>query len=109
MSTEEKRDLVALHLPAKDYGAFLAAAAERSRQDGKWGPQDHDFASWLEILMEEVGEACRARMELRYRPEHSPGARHQQAMRLRDELVQVAAVALAMVECGEREGWFDPA
>ena len=31
---------------------------ERRRQDEKWGPQHHDWVSWLLILMEEVGEAA---------------------------------------------------
>ena len=31
---------------------------ERFEQDKKWGPQHHDWVSWLLILMEEVGEAA---------------------------------------------------
>ncbi len=31
---------------------------ERQRQDAKWGPQHHDLATWMVILMEEVGEAA---------------------------------------------------
>jgi hypothetical protein len=66
---------------------------ERCRQDSRWGQQDHDFGYWLEILMEEIGEACRARQD---------GNRPH----LRVELVQAAAVAAAIVECGDRNGWF---
>ena len=33
---------------------------ERYAQDKKWGPQSHDFAFWMSILGEEVGEAFKA-------------------------------------------------
>ena len=79
---------------------------ERRRQDRMWGEQDHDFGGWLAIFQEELGEACRAQMEMRYRPAHLRSVREQQAAHIRKELVQAIAVLVAMVECGDRRGWF---
>lgn len=57
---------------------------ERKRQDLKWGtPQSYSDNYWLGILMEEVGEAAKNAIEFS-NPE--------------DELIQVAAVALAWIE-----------
>lgn len=72
---------------------------ERTRQDDMWGVQSHDPAVYLMILGEEVGEANKAALEaamstLQDRPE---GLR-----KYREELVQVAAVAIAMIECLDR-------
>lgn len=92
---------------------FVDAAVERRAQDKKWGEQNHpDFASmsypihsaadcrqscqaafargegnWYSILLEEVAEAGEER--------DNPEA-------LREELIQVAAVALAWVDCIDR-------
>ena len=70
---------------------------ERIRQEVQWGTQDHSPQDWMMILMEEVGEFARAEMETRER-EADPA-------NIREELVQVAAVALAMLECCYRNGW----
>lgn len=69
-----------------------AIAAERRRQDKKWGEQNHDRFKWLSILGEEVGEANRAALE-----EHSD--------EYREELVQVAAVCVAAIESYYRGNW----
>jgi hypothetical protein len=95
--------------------ALMEVRAERDRQDMKWGPQDHamifarsstegfdrlatywkkenDFRvkegllSWDGVLLEEVAEAL---------AETDPVKQEQ-------ELIQVAAVAVAMVECSRR-------
>lgn len=60
--------------------------AERQQQDEKWG-YDRVLSSYsrLAVLMEEVGEAARACLERDY-------------PNLREELVQVAACAVAWVE-----------
>ena len=63
---------------------------ERDAQDRKWGVQDHLVSTWLEILVEEVGEVAKADLECRF-----GGAPPINIFR---ETVQVAAVALAMVE-----------
>jgi hypothetical protein len=105
---------------ASDYPTFTTQALmevreERDRQDTKWGPQDHEvlyrttspatfarlaefwqkendfrvqegFLSWDGVLLEEVAEAL---------AETDPAKREV-------ELIQVAAVAVAMVECSRR-------
>lgn len=63
--------------------------AERSRQDHKWGQQNHHPIAWMAILGEEKGECDRAVLENDY--DH-----------LEQELVQVAAVAVAALECVRR-------
>ena len=68
--------------------------AERERQEAKWGEQNHDPEIYLAILLEEVGEASECALHRRFGgPE---------AANYREELVQVAAVALAMIECEDR-------
>ena len=59
---------------------------ERSRQDAKWGEQRHMPLYWLAILMEEVGELAKVILE-------------NDALGMRHELVHVAAVAVAWLEC----------
>jgi len=66
--------------------------AERFAQDQKWGEQNHDDLYWLGIFMEEVGEVAKEAIEYR------PG----QALRLRKELIQAVAVAVAWLECADR-------
>jgi len=66
---------------------------ERERQEEKFGHQDHRPEFWLTILSEEVGEMAKEILESRFAgklPENNPD--------YRAELVQVAAVALAMLE-----------
>lgn len=91
---------------------------ERARQDAKWGEQNHPFTglsaeyasdlanlareqceqdfysgegTWQGILEEEVYEAIEQ-------------AAHKNAEELRVELIQVAAVVVAMIECLDRNG-----
>lgn len=78
--------------------------AERLRQDAKWGEQNHDPFVWMSILLEECGEAAKAGLELRF----SPPADFDQAAglkALRNELVQVAAVAVSAIEALDRGEW----
>ncbi len=63
---------------------------ERKRQDGKWGEQNHHPLKWLAILAEEFGEASKAWLE-------------GEGVKYRDELVHVAAVALAAIESFDRQ------
>ena len=62
---------------------------ERKKQDDKWGEQNHAPEFWLAILVEEVGEVGKAICEHKEKE-------------YRLELIQVAAVALSMVECSDR-------
>lgn len=82
--------------------AYISVSAERRRQDNLWGEHGgmsatefSDQARNLSILVEEVGEAAKEVNEWT-----APGARE----RLRTELVQVAAVAVAWVQALDLEG-----
>ena len=59
---------------------------ERERQDAKWGVQDYGVYKWLTILGKKLGDANKAALE-------------DNAQSYRDELIQIAAVAVAMIEC----------
>ena len=62
---------------------------ERTKQDSKWGEQNHDIFKWLAILGEEVGEINKAALENKYDE-------------IINELVQTGAVVIAMIESLER-------
>lgn len=76
---------------------------ERARQNEKWGEQNHSPTQWLVILMAEVEEVARAILE-------SQGPQNPNELltpddwfeNLREELIQVGAVALAAVESLDR-------
>jgi len=77
-----------------DFGIAVAddILDERTRQNIKWGKQNHPYTVWLAILMEEVGEVAQAMQE---------GSAHHKksdANDLYNELIQVAAVATAIAE-----------
>jgi NTP pyrophosphatase (non-canonical NTP hydrolase) len=67
---------------------------ERIRQNKKWGEQNHSPEKWLAILAEEVGEAAKAICERMY----AVGSNSQ----YREELIHVAAVAIAAIESYDR-------
>jgi NTP pyrophosphatase (non-canonical NTP hydrolase) len=71
---------------------------ERFRQDFKWGIQDHSPIEWCAILGEEVGEVNKAALEHHFK---YVGAKN--LIEYRKELIQVAAVAVAMIECIDRQ------
>lgn len=81
---------------------FKEIHAERLRQEAKWGQQNHHPMLWLPILGEEVGEANKAALET-YFNYKSEGA--EDYTDYRTELVQVAAVAIAMIESLDRGKW----
>ena len=69
---------------------------ERKRQDDKFGPRNnHSPERWIVILAEEFGEVSNALIE----------GDHQNYY---DELIQVAAVAVAACECYWREKYRNP-
>ena len=72
--------------------------AERIKQELKFGRQNHTPFEWLPILGEEVGEVNKAALETYFKYD---GADNDYS-EYRKELIQVAAVALAMVECLDR-------
>lgn len=65
-------------------------AKERERQNTKWGVQRHNPLTWLAILGEEVGEVNKAVLENIFS--------RKGLEEYRQELIQVAAVAVAAVE-----------
>lgn len=76
-----------------------AVLNERERQDAKFGPQRRlNPGLWHLILSEEVGEVAEASLDIRH-----PDAGLTQFKHLRDELVQVAAVAIATIEDYDRQ------
>lgn len=74
-------------------GFIADVLRERTRQDEKWGEQNHDDLYWLGILMEEVGELAQGIIE------GSPN--------YRKELVQIAAVAVAWAEAWKESNHAD--
>ena len=70
---------------------------ERARQERKWGTQNHQPVWYLAILMEEVGELAQSIIETNFGHGENQGAE-----KIYNEATQVAAVALAMVECLDR-------
>lgn len=71
--------------------------AERVRQDlihGKPTERKHGLDGWITILAEEIGEVAAEVQMSAVRAKHSRETRQ----RLTTELVQVAAVAIAMIE-----------
>jgi len=69
-------------------------AAERARQDARWGVEDTTDWERISILTEEVGEAAKAANEANFQSSPARGDRRA----LRAELVQVAAVAASHIE-----------
>lgn len=65
---------------------------ERIRQDDKWGwPRNHEPSWWLTILAEEFGEFAREVCDRSFE-------NGEWLDNMREELIQVAAVAIAAVE-----------
>lgn len=77
--------------------AIQSVQAERKRQDEKWGDQsgNHPF-EWMSILGEEYGELCEAVNETFFKNGDKP--ERGGIDKMRKEAVQVAAVAVALIE-----------
>ena len=73
---------------------------ERIKQDSRWGEQNHHPFRWLAILTEEVGEVAMAANDAD--AEKDPARAKEIWDEYRQELVQVAAVAAAMIESFDR-------
>lgn len=69
-----------------------AVLNERLRQNRKWGEQRHDLGTWLQILIEEVGEVAQAMQT------HKGWGKDTDASNLYEELIHVSAVASAIAE-----------
>lgn len=83
---------------------------ERERQNEKWGEQNHSPIEWIGILTEEVGEASKEAVDFHfadkkgYVPEMVRYEKWNSSTKYREELIQVAAVAVQMIECLDRNG-----
>ena len=76
-----------------DYNKELSEVQQAlQHQLDKWGVQSHDDLRWLAILMEEVGEVSQELIK----PLEEDWPKDELA--LREELAQVAAVAIAWME-----------
>lgn len=86
--------------------------AEREKQNRKGGEQNHNLVEWIAILTEEVGEASREAVDFHFKNPvknfsgeyEAPKELHQtvRLKRYRKELIQVAAVAVQMIESRDR-------
>lgn len=65
---------------------------ERARQDQIYGRQRHEMGTWLKILIEEVGEVAQAMQK------ENDWGKKSDASDLYTELIQTAAVCIAMAE-----------
>ena len=76
---------------------YVEVSHERMRQDKKWGEQNHRPEWWMQILMEEVGEAAQALLNAKFvNATYEP---------YRKEMVQIAAVAVAAIQSYDRGKW----
>lgn len=86
----------------KSATSFAALSAEiieeRKAQHAKWGEQNHPIEDWLMILKEEIGEANKHALEAKF-------VIREKDMDLQAygiELIQIAAVGVAMIQSLER-------
>lgn len=86
--TEQQVEAVEVKAPQTALDTILD---ERRRQDAKWGEQNHDGAKWLLIATEELGEIAQSLLK---------ADRANYVV----EVKQLAAVALAWLECEHRRG-----
>lgn len=75
--------------------------SERVRQDAKWGPQNHTPVAYFAILAEEHGEVAKEVVEATFA--RSAAERRERIAKMRTELIQEAAVAVAMIEALDRQ------
>ncbi len=73
-------------------------AKERKRQDEKWGEQNHSPIEWIAILTEEVGEISKEALEFHFKHKKPKKS----LANYRKELIQTAAVTVAMLESLDR-------
>jgi NTP pyrophosphatase (non-canonical NTP hydrolase) len=85
----------------RDFSPIGCVKVERIKQDVKWGEQNHSDLKWLSILGEEFGEVAKAVTE--DNPAKERLYTHEALQdNLEYELIQVAAVCVAWVECIRR-------
>lgn len=74
--------------------AILKVKEERSKQNDKWGEQDHEADVWLVILFEEIGELAQAVLHDIFGDKATST--------LKTELLHVAAISIQWLESIER-------
>ena len=90
--------------PSGTVNVFRDVAEERRSQDAKWGADRSLHPSlWLTILVEEVGEVAEVILDDMNGVAIASDDDLTVEDRLREELVQVAAVAVAQIEQLDRE------
>jgi hypothetical protein len=82
--------------------ALFNVLNERQHQDEKWGEQNHHPVRWVGILAEELGEVAKHAIELDWKSQGGDSEQFHAIMDLRGEVVQLAAVAVAFLECLDR-------
>jgi NTP pyrophosphatase (non-canonical NTP hydrolase) len=80
--------------------AFISVGEERVRQMDLWGEQDHHPLQWIALLTEELGEAAE-HVNDAFIPPNDPQGFDEDGYR--EELVHVAAVAVAAITALDRE------
>lgn len=90
-----REEIKAAHRQSITAGVLAEVGQERIAQDKKWGEQNHTPELYYTILGEEFGEIGKAICE------RKNGEGTVQA--IREELIQTAAVAVAMVEMLDRK------
>lgn len=76
---------------------------ERDRQVALFGVQNHHPAYWLAILGKQVGQLGEAVVQREWASKGDLGSPwHHAQNKIRDEAIQVAAVAVALAECIDR-------
>lgn len=70
---------------------------ERIRQNKKFGEQDHYLTSWMTILGEEYGEACKAALDT-FNFKTTEEYREKLIPAYEEEIIQIIAVCFAILE-----------
>jgi|GEM_PF-3437339 len=90
---------------AKMIDVWKAVVRERQAQDQRFGKQNYDAAHWLPILAKEFGEVSKEVCDCTF-----PSSEVAEVMaigKLQNELIQVAAVAIAWAESIQRSQGID--
>lgn len=88
--------------------AVRRSILERRRQDRLFGTQNHDPAWWMVITGEEFGEMCKAVCDYRWAKDiQGDSTRQERIAHAVKEAEQVAACAIAFIQCVFRDEWRD--
>lgn len=83
---------------------LLDIVKEYSRQEQKWGVQDHTPPHWIAIMTEELGEAAKASVNACLGGDDSR-TKEEWLADYRTELVQLGALAVQAIACIDRGEW----